>query len=155
MVTATAALLYAQRIVQPASIKNRIIATADPMPNLRGKVLGGLLNVRRALSNPSAAVLRNSAGEELVAQILPGSRIVVRPPDDDDKTLSLTKVLRLHRYGAGYRVVYLDDNKLRVMEGATFPQERSSKFKYRDARGVQFEGDLVEWSDYVGPVPVV
>lgn len=152
MVTATAALLYAQRIVQPASIKHRIIATADPMPNLRGKVLGGLLNVRRALSNPSAAVLRNAAGQELVVEIVPGSRIAVRPPDGDDRTLSLSKVLRLHRYGSGYRVVYLDENKLRVLEGATFPQEKSSKFKYRDASGAQFEGDLVEWIDYVGPV---
>jgi hypothetical protein len=63
----------------------------------------------------------------------------------------LTKVLRLHRYGNGYRIVYLDENRLRVLEDATFPQAKSSKFKYRDTNDAQVEGDLVEWIDYVGP----
>jgi subtilisin family serine protease len=55
LVSATAALLYAQGVQRPSLIKQRILATADPVAGLENLVKAGVLNVRRALLHPSSA----------------------------------------------------------------------------------------------------
>ena len=82
LVTATAALLQAQRILDPIQIKQRIIVTADPVLALDGRVLAGRLNVRRAIMDPTRGVLSKTNPDKTVERmtLLPedASRITVR-----------------------------------------------------------------------------
>ncbi len=57
LVTAAAALLYAQNLTDPWVIKQRLIATADPQPGLAGRVFAGRINIKRALADTGFGVL--------------------------------------------------------------------------------------------------
>jgi hypothetical protein len=158
LVTATAALLYAQGLQEPWLIKQRIIATADAKHNLRGKVFGeGLLNVERAVTLPTKAALVDNAGNARYADLLPGTRIEIEWTRGR-RVLPLEQVRRLSRMVDGrYRIVYLDDvtDTLVIQEGI---EPGSWPFSYREVNeqgvpmGAPRQGAIETLRDYVGPV---
>jgi subtilisin family serine protease len=172
MVTATAAMLFAQGVTDPWLIKQRIIATADVLPGLAGKVLGGRLNVARAVSLPNVGILVAGGNRRLVRP-LPGATITVRDGwGGPNRAINVERIRRLERRSGAYRVVFLDDNDdLKIMADAQFPNAGSSRFRYAlveelevtsadgqshtylvQRGGIGQEGKFVNFDDYVGPV---
>lgn len=159
LVTATAALLFAQRVTDPWVIKQRIVATADPVPNLAGKVLGGLLNVRRAVWAPTVAVLTTDTGDEMLAEIQPPSTISVRWATGA-VSVHLKDVRRMTKTLGRYRIVYFDtaSNQLLIKDDVTWPPKKPWKFRYIELDnnntrvGTTTERDLAEFADFVGPI---
>ncbi len=160
LVTATAALLYAQSVTKPEpwAIKQRLIATADPEPGLAGKVMGGRLNVRRALSNLSFAVLTrqvrqpdNTQRTETERIVLDIGQITVRLETGDDLPLGLRQLRRVHKYGNGYRVVYVTGDQLAVIENVTFTSDQNAQFRAMTETGAAITVNLLEWADFVAP----
>jgi subtilisin family serine protease len=161
LVTATAALLYAQSVArpEPLSIKQRLIATADPEPGLAGKLVGGRLNVRRALMNLGFGVLTRSVPQpdnttttETERIVLEDGRITVRQPNGNDMPIQVRQLRRVHRYGNGYRIVYVDHrNQLDVLENVNFTTEQDAKFGATTEAGAVITVNLVEWADFVAP----
>ena len=162
LVTATAALLFAQGVTDPWLIKQRIIATADQKDNLLGKVFGaGLLNVARAVTAPQHAVLtRGAATKRVELQLDPQSNVISINWAGGSRTLPLANVRRLTKNltGQSYRIVYLDDvtNRLIVQQEI---DRGSWPFKHQnvdDATGSPTGGfvsdQLENYDDYVGPV---
>jgi subtilisin family serine protease len=167
LVTATAALLYAQAVTDPWLIKQRIIATADQKDNLLTKVFGaGLLNVERAVTTPELAVLvKGATTKRAILQLLPFNPAVPGQQSDvisikwsgGSRTLPLANVRRLTKGGTGdYRIIFLDDvtDTLVVQEVAV----ASWPFKYQnvDAAGAPtgpiVSDQLEQYDDYVGPI---
>jgi len=168
LVTATAALLYAQGVTDPWLIKQRIIATADQKDNLLTKVFGaGLLNVERAVTTPEHAVLVKGATSKRVdLQLLPAnpadptqqSDVISIKWSGGSRTLPLANVRRLTKSSTGqtYRIVFLDDvtDTLVVQEIAL----ASWPFKYQNVNpaGAPIAGivsdQLENYDDYVGPI---
>lgn len=157
LVTATAALLYAQGILDPWLIKQRIIATAKVETNLLGRVRGaGLLDVGRAVSFPTKAALTDNANATTYVELVPGDRIEIEWARGA-RALPVEQVRRLTRMVGEFRIVYLDDvtNTLVIQEGI---QPGTWRFKYRalDANGVATPGvrtgNLENFKDYVGPL---
>jgi hypothetical protein len=153
LVTATAALLYRQGIADPWLIKQRIIATVDRKGALVEKVFsGGLLNVARAVTAPTKAVLRSSG--TLVVDVEP-QPIEVRW-DTGSRTLPLANVRRLTRMDTGdYRIVYLDEvtDSLVIQEGVQ-PGPWPFHYWQEDADGtrIRASGQIESFRDYVGPI---
>jgi hypothetical protein len=157
LVTATAALLQAQRIVDPVLIKQRIIATADPVVGLTGRVLAGRLNVRRAIMEPTKGVIsrKNTDGTVERVTLLPenASRVTLRTALGQDRVFPLDQIKRLHKHGPAYRVVFInDDGDLRVLSDLTFPTDASARFRCVLENGSVATFDFLDWDDYVGPV---
>lgn len=158
LVTATAALLYAQGILDPWAIKQRIIATAKVENNLRGKVQGaGLLDVGRAVLFPTKAALVDNSDDTTYVELVPGSRIEIGW-DRGKRTLPVDQVRRLTRMvGGEFRIVYLDDvtDTLVIQEGIA-PGSWPFRFRALDANGVATgavrSGNLETLKDYVGPL---
>ena len=157
LVTATAALLYAQRVLSPWSIKQRIIATADVKNNLRQKVVGaGLLNVERAVTSPWKSVLTPRSGAATKVELdLAADEIEIRWDARGGKSggtrkLRLQDVLRLTQMPGGnanYRIVYYDD----VTETLVIQENvQPGPWPFRSDQGVR--GVLEDYVDYVGPV---
>jgi hypothetical protein len=155
LVTAAAALLYAQNLTDPWVIKQRLIATADPQPGLRGRVFAGRLNIKRALADTGFGVLVKQtkdaqgkvASETRERITVDGGQIVVSPPVGNDKTIPATALRRFHVYGDGYRIVYVEDEQIKILEGVSIP---SSKFRATSATtGVTGTFDLIDYVDYI------
>jgi hypothetical protein len=162
LVTATAALLFAEGVTDPWLIKQRIIATADQKVNLLGKVFGaGLLNVERAVTAPQFAILtKGTATKRVDLQLGPQSNAISISWAGGSRTLPLANVRRLtkNQTGGTYRIVYLDDvtNRLIVQ---TEIDSGSWPFKYQvvdagtGAVAPAIVADQIEnYDDYVGPV---
>lgn len=157
LVTATAALLQAQRIVDPVQIKQRIIATADPIVSLSGRVLAGRLNVRRAILDPTRGVLSRAGAQNTTERLtlLPdhAPRITMRASSGPDRVFHLDQIKRLHKFGTGYRIVFItDDGDLKVISDLSFPTAASSQFRCQKEDGSIVTIDFQEWDDYVGPI---
>jgi outer membrane protein assembly factor BamB len=158
LVTATAALLFEQGMVDPWAIKQRIIATAKVENNLRGKVMGaGLLDVGRAVLFPTKAALVDNTSHTTYVDLVPGQRMEIEW-DGGTRTLPVDQVRRLTRMSGGeFRIVYLDDvtDTLVIQEGI---HAGSWPFRYRalDSNGVVTggprNGNLDGFKDYVGPI---
>ena len=161
LVTASAALLFAQSVARPdpLSIKQRLIATSDPEPGFAGKLLGGRLNVRRALSNLGFGVLTrqirqpdNTSKTETERIVLEDGRITVRQPDGNDLLLQVRQLRRVHQYGNAYRIVYVDHrNQLDVLPNVTFTTEQDAQFRATTEAGAVITVNLLEWADFVAP----
>lgn len=160
LVTALAALLYGERVFDPWAIKQRIIATADPIPGLSGKVFAGRINVRRAIEDISDAVFirkprGNDPGETLRADVDTASRITLRLDDGSDKPIRLADVRRVTRQADRFRVIYVDRDVIRLDVGV-FPTERSSHISANAKdTGAPITIDLIEWDDFIAPVPIL
>jgi subtilisin family serine protease len=157
LVTATAALLFAQGVTDPWLIKQRIIATADLKDNLRQKVQGaGLLNMGRAVTEPLRSVLvKNDV--ETIAEVESGN-ITIKWPRGS-RTIPLVAVRRLtrSRTGQSYRIVFLDDaTDALVVREELDPGPWSFKYRKIDAAGnagpLVTDDALENYKDYVGPV---
>jgi subtilisin family serine protease len=173
LVTATAALLYAQGVQRPSLIKQRILATADPVAGLAGRVKAGVLNVRRALSDPFLSVVTTPDGEPQPMVVVPGQEIEVATSTGLRRKLPLDSVRRLHKHGTAglWRIVYATGqtlDTLEIEEDVDFTDEARSVFRYFPVKQVVTEGPepqrywvsqadraqeekLVDYVDFVGP----
>lgn len=161
LVTATAALIYAQSVTEPEpwTIKQRLIATADPQTGLAGRVVSGRLNVRRALSDLGLGVLTrqvrgpdNTSKTEVERIVIDAGQITVRQADGEDRIIAVRKLRRVHQYGHGYRIVYVDRDTLDVLEGASFTTEQNAQFEATREGGGMIMVNLLEWMDFVAPL---
>ncbi len=154
IVTATAALLRAQGVAEPALIKQRIIAATDHLSTMSGQIVGGRLNVRRALRPPRlAALMQNSA--EILVELAPGRQNLEFIIRGTSVPLALRSVRRLQNKGTWYRLAYADaDDKLHIVsvQVGTWPiRYRLTDQNFRPV-GPLVETDLAEFQDYLGPV---
>jgi subtilisin family serine protease len=162
LVTAAAALLYAQNVIDPWVIKQRLIATADPQPGLAGKVFAGRINFKRALTDTGFGVLvrqtKNAQGtvvsETRERITVDSGDIVVTPVVGNNKTIPATALRRVHVYGNGYRIVYVEDEQIKILEGASFPSSAASKFRAQSADGSTRTFDLIDYVDYIAMAPL-
>jgi subtilisin family serine protease len=160
LVTALAALLYGERVFEPWAIKQRIIATADPVSGLNGKVFAGRINVRQAIQDISDSIFirkpRNgNPGQTLHADVDTASRITVRFDDGSDKVIRLADVRRVQRQGNRYRVIYVDRDSIRI-DMVTFPTDLSSRISANAKdTGASIKINLIEWDDFIAPVPIM
>lgn len=162
LVAAAAARLAAQNIRLPRDIKYRIIATADFVPNLRPWVMGGLLNVERAVTSVRQTLIRKKGEEMRPWSLSPAGQVLKISIDGISKTISAERILRLtHLSNTLYRIVYLDDSgKLKVSLSAELPADRPLKIQLRNedpdkpaAKGTKMVMSLSDVDDYIGAVP--
>jgi hypothetical protein len=157
LVTAAAALLYAQNVTDPWVIKQRLLATADPQPGLAGKVFAGRINVKRALADTGFGVLvrqtKNAQGavvsETRERITVDSGDIVVSPAVGNNRTIPATSLRRVHVYGAGYRIVYVEDEQIKILEGVSFRNAAASQFRATSDTGVTQIFDLTNYVDYI------
>lgn len=159
LVSATAALLYEEGVQTPLLIKQRIIATSTPIPAYEANVSGGLLNVKRAVTNIGRAVLIDGFGQESVVELKNETRISLFWPGGEIE-LPVRNLLRLIRTDDDYLAIYQDpqDGRLRVQpQGVRPPDGRTWKIPVKTATPSGLPGpittrDLAECSDYFGPI---
>ena len=161
LVTATAALLFAQGIRDPWLIKQRVIATADQRDSLLHKVYGaGLLNVERAVTWPQFAVL-GTATPAKVADLEPSTvTITWQTGKGGSRTLPLSHVRRLTRNTSGtYRIIYFDDvTEVLVVQDDVTLTFSGIEYHLVDLNTGQPTGNLItgddlgNYKDYVGPI---
>ena len=160
LVTATAALLYAQNVTEPWLIKQRIIATSDAKTNFSGKVMGGLLNVRRAVSYPNRAVITTSDGNSRAVYIDPSATVTIVSAQES-RIILLRNVRRLTRMqDKAYRLLYVEgnDRNLKTMESAGYAALKDWNFRYREVdeklipTGKKLSSNLSQLDDFVGPI---
>lgn len=141
-VTATAAMLFAQDIREPARLKARLIYTSDWFEQFRGKVWGGFLNVTNATWQPKrnvfatqtpSGIVRAITLDETSSATLKIKKGRTYEPNTDSLipgtglNIPFINVLRITKLpNESYRVVYLDSNKhLKIILDAeisgTFP----------------------------------
>jgi subtilisin family serine protease len=134
-VTAAAAMLFAQKVTQPALIKARLMYTSDWSLSFTDRVYGGMLNVHRAVWEPTLDLLA-TASAPLVPKsmsydgnptitILSGQ---IEFPDGPTipvplgMKLKLNQIFRIAKQPGGanlVRVFYYDDNRrLRILKDA-------------------------------------
>lgn len=157
LVTATAALLFAEGLVDPWLIKQRIIATSDISTNLEGQIQGGLLHVKRATSFLNRAVIKEPTGEERPVRIIPQGKIHLKlVAGERSIPISDLRRLTLNTQTSRYRAIYVDQmtKELKIVSNVTFEANRRWKFKYFELNdpNVQKEGDMANLLDYVGPI---
>jgi hypothetical protein len=136
-VTAAAALLFGGADIRsPGVIKARLIYTSDWFEQLRGKVWGGLLNVKRAVWEPKRNLIITEFAPTTTdaikldsdnPQMLTIKRKAIKYEAALPDALSVTnlqvpfdKILRLtRRPNLSYRVIYIDDdNRLHIVLNA-------------------------------------
>jgi hypothetical protein len=127
-VTAAAAMLFGGAgITDPAEIKARLIYTSDWFEQLRGKVWGGFLNVKRAVWEPKRNLLTTESAPAVIDAIkldpnnmteltIKGGMLYESAGSDkpltSDIKVSFENVLRItRRHNLSYRVIYLDNNR--------------------------------------------
>lgn len=161
LVTAAAVLAYEQSVREPWQIKERLIATATPITAYSDKVQGGLLNVKRAVTNVTSAVLINDADEEKIVQLTHGQFISLDMPTGEPLMIPLSSLLRLTRDANGdgrFRAVYQDPgdtHRVSVSDGVSFTAKSPWKIKYSTlVSGVPRiqEDKLSNYKDYFGPI---
>ena len=155
LVTATAALLYQEGVMDPWLIKQRIIATADPKNGLHDRLVGaGLLNVRRALAWPRNAVIVPNSGPERVVDIEDGEIQLRWFQGAYARVLPLRSIRRLTRSGTGFwRVVFFDDltDEL-VVKDEVDPGPWPIRYKTTDVASPPINDNIENFADYVGPI---
>jgi hypothetical protein len=144
-------------VTDPWVIKQRLIATADPMPGYFDKVFAGMLNVRLALADTGYGVLVRQT-RDINGAILAESRervtvdsgqIVVTPRSGSNKTIPALALRRVHRNGSGYRIVYVEDDELKIIDGASFPSSGASQFQATTPEGLTRTFDFTLYVDYI------
>lgn len=164
LVTAASAILYADKFLNPWSIKQRLIATADPLPESREKIVGGRLNIKAALKDMSWGVLsrdvlinNENRIEEQKITLTNETSITIRKRNGESQSISLKRLLRFHRNPDGrLRIIYIneEDTDILVLDGVTFPNDRPKAAQFVATADTQETKsfDLEEWNDYVAPV---
>jgi hypothetical protein len=161
LVTATAALLYAEGIKSGPDIKTRIVYTADYKSNLKDKVVtGGFLNVERALKFPRRTILVCDDKSELIVDLVLGTDLVI-PTATDNIKIALRNIKRLTRDGNKYRLIYVEHNVATGSDVIRFIENASElapwKFSYYElnpgtfAHGRKVQADLGNFRDFIGP----
>ncbi len=156
LVTATAALLYAQNVRSPWDIKQRIITTADPVAGLDGRVVAGRLNAKRAATNLSFALVVDDLHKETVIALHESGVSIGFQTTTENLNVPLSNVRRLTRLGGGkWRLVFVDKDRLRQEQ----VQEQHWPFRYFELDAQKHRrssnakaGDLSNYTDYVGPI---
>lgn len=164
VVTAAAAMLYGLHGLDPWKIKQRLVATADPLTGAGKEIVGGRLNIGRALADIGYGVLTGFDEDEkkTVTQRITlhqDTQITVRVRGSN-LPIAVQDLRRVYRLKDGsYRIVYVTrdpDNpqseRLRLITSATFPTERADKFKALTDSGKEIPIGLLEWLDYVAPI---
>jgi hypothetical protein len=180
-VTAAAAMLASEGFTA-TEIKARLIYTAEWASGFQDKVLGGLLNVRRAVWQPRRNVI--TLGDDPAKQYEVSWRIdsfiKVKNGTKDDpagttvdidevEPISMSRVLRLQKQAsnARFRLFYLDNNnKLRLIKDAQLEQGKiacTSIAAFQDESVVTVPKNVADLckngismaviSDYVGTLP--
>jgi subtilisin family serine protease len=160
LVTATAALLFAQGVTDPWLIKQRIIATADPKISLLGKVFGaGLLNVERAVTALQNAVLtKGGVAKRVELDLSAPTNAISINWSTGSRTLPLANVRRLTKNlnGQSYRIIYLDDVTDKLIVQEIDPGSWAVRYQIVGATGAVagaiVPDQLENYDDYVGPV---
>jgi hypothetical protein len=76
--------------------------------------------------------------------------IVVTPAVGNNKTIPATSLRRVHVYGDGYRIVYVEDEQIKILEGASFPNGPASMFRATSSvDGITRTLDLIDYVDYI------
>lgn len=159
LVTATAALLYEQGIIEPWLIKQRIISTADQKDRMRGRIYGGVLNVKRAVTLPTKTLLVKHANHAQVVELEPGQELFLLLKREH-QNIPFRNIRRITATGTEYRIAYVrgvDDKQLTFALANPVP-ERPWKFHYfeLDEKGNRKPGrrtgDMVELKDFIGAV---
>jgi hypothetical protein len=162
LVTATAALLVAQGIDTPWTIKQRIIAAADPVDSLKGRTLGGLLNVERTLSDAQHAVLVDGNGTRLVVEAVTNNRdLKMRFGTKPARPVPFADVLRLTSTGGpNWRLVYRPTpDTIDVQDGVRAPDTDTWMISYFNldshghASGQRVNERLDRFTDYIATAP--
>ena len=87
------------------------MATSDFTKDwLRNSVRGGILNVHRAVKNPTKTVLVKGKVETPV-EILPGQGISIQQPARMQQFLNFANIRRIKADGAGYTIVCATEEK--------------------------------------------
>jgi subtilisin family serine protease len=96
MVASAAALLLAiDEKLRPFEIKNRLIATSDFLPLLAGKVLGGRLNVKRAIDDLETDVFQSYDGQVTRALLADNThKVEVLKEDGSPDAILTASILR-------------------------------------------------------------
>lgn len=139
IVTAAAAMLYAQKISAPWAIKARLVYTSDWVAQMETKVWGGLLNYRRAVWQPNENLLRLHSAPDTVSafKFRDGTLTVGEESDAFDgrgeaiarpASLRFSDILRIERVAGGkLRVIYLErlkaQRKIRVLRNASLDSD--------------------------------
>lgn len=142
----------------PEAVKNRLIYTSDLFPSLYKQVLGGRLNVSRALAFESAQ-LSLTAGPPLKGQVVNlESSIALFDADSGQKLNPLWSQIRRLKYdkAAGYFTMYW-----KPIDGE--PLKRSSVTPQNDTQVLKLKSDqstpslkaytLGQITDYVAAIP--
>jgi hypothetical protein len=101
---AAALLLASDPKLRPEEVKERLIYTCDLPESLRGKVLGGRINLTRALDHRDNLIRFEKGGEEIQTKGQMSYRDLWYREFEDmetDKAVSWSKVLRLRRDPGG------------------------------------------------------
>ncbi|MGA7312934.1 MAG: S8/S53 family peptidase [Silvibacterium sp.] len=161
LVSAAAALLIEQGVTDPRLIKQRIIATSTVVGAYKDKVLGGLLNVDRAISHVAEGVLIDGSGNEKIVQLVKGGKLFITS-GKGNFTIDLKNVLRLTLQQNGkYRIIFQneeDNTKLEIWDDVSYASGAGWKIKYRlssapgAALGLPVSDDLTNYGDYFGPI---
>jgi subtilisin family serine protease len=134
-VTAAAALLFSQKITEPGLIKARLMYTSDWDTSFADRVYGGLLNVQRAVWEPTLDIIRTVSKAKIRKSIRydgnPNITVTegeIEHPDGpsvsiNNKNIKFNNIFRIARQpGPGnlVRVFYYDDSskKLRILVNA-------------------------------------
>jgi len=177
IVTAAAALLYSAHVTDAGAIKRRLIATADYLPEFADKVLGGVVNFRRALYAPRYSVLisaQNGEPETGVVmascrgQEIPGcvperpsfSTTQVTSHGDEQYVLDMDRLLRSTKDAVRqqFRIVEEVDGKVVVRRVRIPAAGRAWRFRiqlYDTGSGKPLrtvDRYLDDLEDYVGPI---
>lgn len=163
LVTATAALLFAQNVREPLLIKQRIIATADVVAPYSDRVSGGLLNVKRAISHIGSGVLINDSKEEKIVLLVPGQTLSLQWADGGI-LVPMSRILRITRNtgdkAGTFRVVFQDpqnETQLHIRDDVFVDLKKPWKVRCRAVTGTNGPGgpseeDLASYKDYYGPI---
>src|SRR5664280_1746305 len=164
LVSAAAALLIEQDVIDPRLIKQRIIATATVQPMYKDLVQGGLLNIRRAVSHVAEAVLvkDDDHANDKIVKLVKGQSIWITSTDHEADWLDLKRLLRLTLTGDGtYRIGFQnkdDPKRLEIWSNVSYVNSRPWVIAYRLAAvpgaplGAVVTDDLTKYQDYVGPI---
>jgi hypothetical protein len=167
IVTAAAARLMAGGTTEPWDIKQRLIATGDPIGN-GDDVQGGLLNMARALlgaEKPLSAVLGRpnpDKPEEMNYEYISLSQnpmITFKLKGNAEHPVRLSNLRRVHQVKPGlYRVVYLVSNpqrpqndRLEVLNEVTFAGDNGDAFKALSDSGDLTTYELGRWTEFIAP----
>ncbi|HEX8088626.1 MAG TPA: S8 family serine peptidase, partial [Blastocatellia bacterium] len=183
MVTAAAAMLWAQDVTDPMQIKARLIYTADWMsPDLDEVVWGGFLNYGKAVWGPRSNFVTLQADRAKIYSLDYNSlRVTISGGEIDDPArgpldrpvpapseISFASILRISFQVDQFRIIYLDDSgylkiikNVEAIDGKGGRKLQCTEFKewdpetktFKDSDGCTQGIPISQIYDYVARVP--